>query len=57
LYEVRTKVERVQYRVLFCIAEGSMVLLHGFVKKARIEPDHIALGRKRQKQVEKEDEA
>ena len=56
LYEVRTKVDRMQYRVLFCVAEGSMVLLHGFVKKARTEPDQIALGRKRQKQVEKEDE-
>ena len=56
LYEVRTKVDRVQYRVLFCIAQGSMVLLHGFVKKARTEPDQIALGRKRQGQVEKEDE-
>jgi phage-related protein len=57
LYEVRTKVDRMQYRVLFCVAQGSMVLLHGFVKKARTEPDQIALGRKRQKQVEKEDEA
>ncbi len=32
-----------------------MVLLHGFVKKVRTEPDEIALGRKRQKQVEQED--
>jgi len=54
LYEIRTKVDRVQYRVLFCVAEGSMVLLHGFVKKARTEPDEIALGRKRQKQIAKE---
>jgi phage-related protein len=56
LYEVRTKVDRVQYRVLFCIAQGSLVLLHGFVKKARTEPDQIALGRKRLEQVKKEDE-
>ena len=55
LYEVRTKVERNQYRVLFCIVSDSMVLLHGFVKKARTEPDEIDLGRKRQKKVETED--
>lgn len=55
LYEVRTKVENVQYRALFCIARDSMVLLHGFVKKARTEPDEIALGRRRQKQLQQED--
>jgi phage-related protein len=54
LYEVRTQVENVQYRVLFCIARGAMVLLHGFVKKARTEPDEIALGRRRQKQLQQE---
>jgi phage-related protein len=37
------------------MTEDSMVLLHAFVKKARIEPDQIALARKRQKQVEKEE--
>lgn len=54
LYEVRTKIERIQYRVLFCIIDSAMVLLHGFIKKARTEPDDIALGRERQKQVVKE---
>ena len=54
LYEVRTKVERVQYRVLFCITKSNMVLLHGFVKKARTAPDDISLGRERQKTVEQE---
>ena len=52
LYEVRTKVERIQYRVLFCIVKSNMVLLHGFVKKARTEPADIALGRERQKALE-----
>jgi phage-related protein len=36
-------------RVLFCIHEGTMVLLHGFVKKTRKTPDTelaIALRRK-----------
>jgi phage-related protein len=54
LYEVRTKVERVQYRVLFFIVESTMVLLHGFVKKARTEPGEIALGKDRMKAVRKE---
>jgi phage-related protein len=54
-YEVRTKVDRIQYRVLFCIAGATMVLLHGFVKKARTEPDDIALGRRRQRQIAQED--
>ncbi|MBS2023505.1 MAG: type II toxin-antitoxin system RelE/ParE family toxin [Deltaproteobacteria bacterium] len=52
LYEVRTKFERVQYRVLFCIQDDSLVLLHGFIKKARVAPDDIATGRKRQALVE-----
>jgi phage-related protein len=54
LYEVRTKVANVQYRVLFCIKDSTMVLLHGFVKKARTAPAEITLGRQRQKEVEKE---
>jgi phage-related protein len=54
LYEVRTKVERVQYRVLFGIVEGTMVLLHGFVKKARTERDEVAGGRGRLKAVKEQ---
>ena len=52
LYEVRTKVDRIQYRVLFCIVSSTMVLLHGFKKKARTAPSEIAIGRQRQKEVE-----
>ena len=55
LYEVRTKVDKLQYRVLFCISEDTILLLHGFVKKARTAPDEIALVRKRQQQVQKEE--
>jgi phage-related protein len=51
LFEVRTKIETLQYRVLFCIIDSSMVLLHGFVKKSRTAPDEIALGRKRLKEL------
>ena len=43
LYEVRTKLagNRIA-RVLFCIAEGEMVLLHGFIKKSQ-NPQKSAL--------------
>jgi phage-related protein len=55
LYEVRTRFDRNNYRVLFCIRESTMVLLHGFVKKARTAPDSdIALARRRQHDVEAE---
>jgi phage-related protein len=54
LYEVRTKYENVQYRVLFCIKASAMVLLHGFVKKTRTAPTDIALGRERKSEVDKE---
>jgi phage-related protein len=54
LYEVRTRVERSQYRTLFCIVESTIVLLHGFVKKGRTAPAEIALARERQKAVEAE---
>lgn len=40
-------------RVLFCIAEGHIVLLHGFIKKTRRTPDSdLALARSRQKDVQ-----
>lgn len=53
LYEVRSTHADVEYRVLFCIVEGSMMLLHGFIKKGQKTPQRdIGLGRKRQKEVE-----
>ena len=35
LYEVRTSLGNRIARVLFCIGDGRMILLHGFIKKAR----------------------
>ncbi len=55
LFEVRTKCEQIQYRVLFGIVGGSMVLLHAFVKKTRTAPKEIAIGRARLKNYEKEE--
>lgn len=53
LYEVRTHSSRQQYRVLFCIVDSTMVLLHGFIKKARTAPSEIEIGRSRQREAEK----
>jgi phage-related protein len=40
-------------RILFCIYEGTMVLLHGFVKKTRKTPDiDLATALKRKREVE-----
>ena len=40
-------------RVMFCIADGQLVLLHGFIKKSRkTPPPDLDLARARQKEVE-----
>lgn len=54
LFEVRSTItgKRIA-RILFCIHEGTMVLLHGFVKKTRKTPDtDLAAALKRKKEVE-----
>jgi len=54
LFEVRSTItgKRIA-RILFCIHEGTMVLLHGFVKKTRKTPDtDLATALKRKKEVE-----
>jgi phage-related protein len=41
-------------RVIFCVADGRMVLLHGFVKKTQKTPyPDLELARKRQKEIER----
>jgi phage-related protein len=54
LWEVRSSLASHRIaRVIFCIAEGRMVLLHGFVKKAQKTPrPELELARKRQKEIE-----
>ena len=40
-------------RVIFCIVQGRMVLLHGFVKKTqKIPNDDLTLARRRMKEIE-----
>jgi phage-related protein len=55
LFEVRVTLtgKRIA-RILFCIHEGTMVLLHGFVKKTSKTPDgDLALALKRKAEVER----
>jgi len=51
LWEVRSSLPRGRIaRVLFCVEQGCMVLLHGFIKKTRKTPQReidLALKRKR----------
>jgi phage-related protein len=54
LWEVRSNLagNRIA-RVIFCIAQGRMVLLHGFVKKTQKTPNEdLALVRRRMKEIE-----
>jgi phage-related protein len=52
LWEVRSNISQARIsRVLFCIHENRMVLLHGFIKKSQKTPDtdrNLALKRKKE---------
>jgi phage-related protein len=52
LWEVRSSLPRGRIaRVLFCVEQGAMVLLHGFIKKTQKTPQHeIDLALKRKKE-------
>ncbi len=54
LLEVRSSLTQNRIaRVLFCIHQGQMVLLHGFIKKTQQTPENdLDLAVKRQKEVE-----
>lgn len=53
LWEVRSNLPSGRTaRVLFCIADGSIVLVHSFIKKTQKTPDDdLALARQRMKEV------
>lgn len=55
LWEVRSDLIRGRIaRVIFCVQHGSMVLLHGFMKKTQKTPQHdIDLARSRKKGTRK----
>jgi phage-related protein len=54
LWEVRSNLTGGRIaRVLFRVAGGRMVLLHGFIKKSqKTPPQDLALARSRQKEIE-----
>jgi phage-related protein len=53
LWEVRSDITQGRIaRVLFCIQDGRLVLLHGFIKKTQKTPDaDIDLATKRRKEI------
>ena len=52
LWEVRSHLENRIARVLFTVVDGSMILLHGFIKKTQKTPiDDIKLAKKRASDV------
>jgi phage-related protein len=54
LWEVRVNLPNRIARVIFCVYDETMVLLHGFIKKAQQTPkDDLDLAGKRKRDVEK----
>jgi phage-related protein len=55
IWEVRSTITNGRIaRVIFCVADGHMVLLHGFVKKTQKTPlSDLDLARRRQKETER----
>ena len=53
LYEIRSDLtSRRIARVIFCVADGRMVLLHGFIKKTQKTPKaDLELALKRKKEI------
>ena len=53
LWEVRSNLESNRIaRVLFCVHDGDIVALHGFIKKTqKTSPDDLALAIKRMKEI------
>ena len=53
LWEVRTNLENRIARVIFCFADGELVALHGFIKKAQKTPKaDLDLARQRKREYE-----
>ncbi len=55
LWEVRTALDNTIARVIFCVINDQMYLLHGFIKKSRkTSKGDLELGRKRKRDIESE---
>jgi phage-related protein len=54
LWEVRTNLDGRIARVLFCVHDGQMILLHGLIKKTqKLAKADLALAQDRKKKLEK----
>ena len=52
LMEIRSKLDNRQTRIFFILHEGTIVLLHGFIKKSQQTPSNeLDIAKKRAKQV------
>jgi len=52
IWEVRIKLDNRIARVLFCLEQSNMVLLHGFIKKTQKTPDsELDIAKNRFKQL------
>jgi phage-related protein len=52
LWEVRSQLAGGRIaRIIFCVHQGRMVLLHGFMKKTQTQPREIELAAKRMKEI------
>lgn len=55
LTEIRSKLKNRQVRIFFILHEGTIVLLHGFIKKTQKTPSNeIDIARKRARQIKLE---
>jgi phage-related protein len=52
MFEVRTRLKNRIARVLFCVRDGELLLLHGFIKKTQKTPSgDLDLAKRRQKEL------
>jgi len=55
LWEVRSRLPSRIARTIFCVQDGTIVLLHGFIKKTRATPEQeLDLAKRRKREVQKE---
>jgi phage-related protein len=54
LYEVRSTISsKREIRIIFCILDNKMILLHGFIKKSqKTPPKELELAKKRKREFE-----
>jgi phage-related protein len=55
LWEVRSRLPSRIARTIFFVQDGTIILLHGFIKKTRATPDQeLDLAKRRKREVQKQ---